>query len=133
MAAVKVDRPVRLNMERHIDMSVTGHRHPFKIDYNVGFTSAGRFSVLDIRLWSNGGCSFDLSVNVMTRAMLHIDNTYQFHNVQVRGQVCKTHLPSNTGFSLRYNETYRLFTVVFLFQHFAVSVDHRLSLLVKQL
>jgi xanthine dehydrogenase molybdopterin-binding subunit B len=97
VAAVKVGRPVRLNMERDIDMSVTGHRHPFKIVYNVGFTSEGRFSALDIRLWNNAGCSFDLSTNVMVRAMLHIDNTYQFNNVQVRGRVCKTHLPSNTG------------------------------------
>jgi xanthine dehydrogenase/oxidase len=97
VAAVKVGRPVRLNMERDIDMCVTGHRHPFKIDYTVGFTSEGRFSALDIRLWNNAGWSFDLSMNVIVRAMLHIDNTYQFHNVQVCGRVCKTHLPSNTG------------------------------------
>ena len=98
VAAVKVGRPVRLNIERDIDMSITGHRHPFKVLYNVGFNSEGRFSALDVRLWNNAGYSYDLSMNVMVRAMLHIDNTYQFHNVQVRGQVCKTHLPSNTAF-----------------------------------
>jgi len=94
---VKVGCPVRLNIERDIDMCITGQRHPFKIDYTVGFTSEGRFSALDIHLWNNAGYSFDLSMNVMVRAMLHIDNTYQFHNVQVCGRVCKTHLPSNTG------------------------------------
>jgi xanthine dehydrogenase/oxidase len=97
VAAVKVGRPVRLNIERQIDMSITGHRHPFKIDYKVGFTDEGRFSALDIRMWNNAGCSLDLSMSVMEKAMLHMCNTYQFHHIRIRGRVCKTHLPSNTG------------------------------------
>ena len=97
VAAVKAGRPVRMNMERDVDMCVTGQRHPFKIDYKVGFTNEGQFTALDIRLWSNAGCSFDLSMAVLERALLHIDNTYRFPNVQVRGRLCKTHLPSNTG------------------------------------
>ncbi len=86
-----------MNIERDVDMCVTGQRHPFKIDYKVGFSNDGQFIALDIRLWSNAGCSFDLSMAVLERAMLHIDNTYRFPNVQVRGRLCKTHLPSNTG------------------------------------
>jgi xanthine dehydrogenase molybdopterin-binding subunit B len=99
VAAVKVGRPVRINMERQIDMSVTGQRHPFKVDYRVGFTNEGRFSALDIRMWSNGGCSADVSIFVMILAMLHMGNCYQCSNVKIRGKVCKTHLPSNTGLS----------------------------------
>ncbi|CAF1125466.1 unnamed protein product [Rotaria sordida] len=98
VAAVKVGRPVRLHLERHIDMSITGHRHPFKITYKVGFTDEGRFSTLDIQMWSNAGCSLDLSESIMEVAMLKIDNCYQFHNIRIRGRVCKTHLPSNTAF-----------------------------------
>lgn len=97
VAAAKAGRAVRLNMERDVDMSVTGQRHPFRIEYKVGFTKEGRFTALDVRLWSNAGCSFDLSMAVMERAMLHIDNTYRFDNIRVRGRLCKTHLPSNTG------------------------------------
>ncbi|CAF0786586.1 unnamed protein product [Adineta steineri] len=98
VAAVKVGRPVRMNIERDVDMSITGQRHPFKIHYKVGFTNQGEFTALDIRLWSNAGCSFDLSMAVLERAMLHVDNTYRFQNVRVRGRLCKTHLPSNTAF-----------------------------------
>ncbi len=105
MAAVKVGRPIRLNMERQIDISVTGHRHPFKIYYKVGFTDEGHFSALDIRMWSNAGCSSDLSVDVMRKAMLHMCNSYQFHNVRIRGRLCKTHLPSNTGRKNIYAQT----------------------------
>jgi xanthine dehydrogenase/oxidase len=99
VAAVKVCRPVRLNMERQIDMSVTGQRHPFKVEYKVGFTNEGRFSALDIRMWSNGGCSMDLSNSIMKVAMIRIDNCYQCSNVKIIGNICKTHLPSNTGLS----------------------------------
>jgi xanthine dehydrogenase/oxidase len=86
-----------MNMERDVDMSVTGQRHPFKIEYKVGFTNEGQFTALDIRLWSNAGCSFDLSMAVLERALLHVDNSYRFPNIRVRGRLCKTHLPSNTG------------------------------------
>ncbi|CAF1623452.1 unnamed protein product [Rotaria magnacalcarata] len=98
IAAMKVGRPVRMNIERDVDMSITGQRHPFKIQYKVGFTNEGQFTALDVRLWSNAGYSFDLSMAVLERAMLHIDNTYRFPNVRVRGRLCKTHLPSNTAF-----------------------------------
>ena len=107
VAAVKVGRPVRLNMERDVDMCVTGQRHPFRLAYKIGFTNEGRFTALDIRLWSNAGCSFDLSMPVLERAMLHIDNCYRFDNIQVRGRLCKTHLPSNTGSLGRCQRTRR--------------------------
>lgn len=86
-----------MNMERDVDMMVTGQRHPFKFDYKVGFTGEGKFIALDVRLWNNAGCSFDLSMAILERAVLHIDNTYRFPNIRIRGRLCKTHLPSNTG------------------------------------
>jgi xanthine dehydrogenase/oxidase len=97
VAAVKVGRPVRLNLERDIDISVTGHRHPFKIKYKVAFNNEGRFLGLDIHMWNNAGCTLDASTAVMQLAMLHMGNTYQFPNIEIHGRVCKTHLPSNTG------------------------------------
>ncbi len=97
VAAVKVGRPVRLNLERHIDISVTGHRHPFKIKYKVAFNNNGGFLGLKIHMWNNAGCTLDASSAVMQLAMLHMGNTYQFPNIEIHGRVCKTHLPSNTG------------------------------------
>lgn len=94
---MKTNRPVRLRLERHIDIATTGHRHPFKVHYKVGFNGQGQFSGLDIRMWSNAGWSLDASEAVMQLAMLHLGNTYQFPHLRIRGYVCKTHLPSNTG------------------------------------
>lgn len=78
-------------------MCTTGHRHPFKIDYQVAFTNDGHFSALNVQMWNNAGCSVDLSTSVMEKAMLHMCNCYRFHNIRISGHVCKTHLPSNTG------------------------------------
>jgi xanthine dehydrogenase/oxidase len=113
VAAVKIGRPVRLNLERHIDMSITGHRHPFKIQYKVGFTNEGRFLGLNIQMWNNAGCTLDASNAVMALSMLHMGNTYQFPNMEIHGFVCRTHLPSNTGLSLQKHFKYKIGIICF--------------------
>ncbi len=114
VAAVKVGRPVRLNLERHTDIAITGHRHPFRIKYKVAFTDEGRFSALDIQMWNNAGCTLDASKAVMELGMLHMGNTYKFSNIKIRGRVCKTHLPSNTGlFKIYLRQRIIVFTFSF--------------------
>ncbi|CAF4473070.1 unnamed protein product [Rotaria sp. Silwood2] len=98
VAAVKLGCPVRLNLDRSTDISITGHRHPFKIKYKVAFNNEGRFLGLDIQMWSNAGCTLDSSKYVMEHSMFHLGNSYEFPNLRIRGRVCKTHLPSNTAF-----------------------------------
>ena len=91
-------RPVRFAYTKDDDMRWTGKRHPFKSVYKVGFASDGRITAIDVRLFSNGGCSLDLSSAVLERAMLHTDNAYFLPNLRVTGRVCRTNLPSNTAF-----------------------------------
>ena len=115
VAAVKVGRPVRLNVERHTDIAITGHRHPFKVKYKVAFNNEGRFLGLDIHMWNNGGCTLDASRGVMELAMLHMGNTYQFPNMKIQGRVCNTHLPSNTGLLLTQNHFHSIIEIIYLF------------------
>ena len=91
-------RPVRFAYTKDDDMRFTGKRHPFKCVYRVGFTDDGRITALDVQLYSNGGCSTDLSFAVLERSMLHTDNAYFLPHVRIFGRVCKTNLPSNTAF-----------------------------------
>jgi xanthine dehydrogenase large subunit len=98
LLAARTGRPVRFVYSKDDDMRYTGKRHPFKIAYRVGFTDAGMITALDAQLYSNGGCSSDLSFAVLERAMLHSDNAYYLPNVSLIGRVCKTNLPSNTAF-----------------------------------
>lgn len=98
LLAQRTGRPVRFAYTKDDDMRWTGKRHPFKSFYRAGFTADGRVTALDVRLFSNGGCSTDLSPAVLERAMLHTDNTSYLPHLRVTGRVCQTHLPSNTAF-----------------------------------
>jgi xanthine dehydrogenase large subunit len=98
IVAAKTGRPARVVYNKDDDMRTTGKRHPFKGFYKVGFDDDGFITALDLKLFSNGGCSADLSFAVLERSMLHSDNAYFLPNVRITGRVCKTNLPSNTAF-----------------------------------
>jgi xanthine dehydrogenase large subunit len=98
LAAAKTQRPCRFAFSKDDDMRFTGKRHPFQSRWSVGFDSLGRIAALSIDLYLNGGCSCDLSLPIMERAMLHCDNAYFIPNFRVTGRICKTNFPSNTAF-----------------------------------
>ncbi len=98
LVSAKTRRPARFAFSKDDDMRYTGKRHPFQSRWRVAFTSAGLITALRVELFSNGGCSCDLSPSILERAMLHSDNAYWLPNVRVTGRVCLTHLPSNTAF-----------------------------------
>lgn len=98
IAALKLKQPVRLTLDRNVDMLISGPSSSFKSLYKVGFTSSGLFRALDIVLYSNGGWSQDYSVPIMERALLHCDNVYRFNNLKCYGRVCKTHTQSATAY-----------------------------------
>jgi len=91
-------RPVKLRVDRDADMLMTGKRHDFVADYEVGFAADGRISALTIMLASRCGYSTDLSGPVNDRALMHIDNAYYLEHVEVVSHRCKTHTVSNTAF-----------------------------------
>lgn len=98
ITAHKTGRPTRVRLRRHQDMILTGKRHGFLGQYEVGFSSEGKITALDVDLYADGGWSLDLSPPVLLRAMLHVDNAYYIPHVEVRGRIAKTHKVSNTAF-----------------------------------
>ncbi len=98
LAAFKLQRPVKLRVNRDDDMMITGKRHDFKIDYEVGFDQDGRILGADITLASRCGYSTDFSGPVNDRACLHIDNCYYIPNLKLISHRCKTNTQSATAF-----------------------------------
>ena len=96
--AHKTDRPVKLRLDRDVDMLMTGKRHDFIADYEVGFDAQGRILALQVMLASRCGYSADLSGPVNDRAMCHVDNAYFLEHVEIVSHRCKTHTVSNTAF-----------------------------------
>ncbi len=91
-------RPVKLRLDRDDDMVLTGKRHGFRIDYEVGFDDTGRILGVDFLLAGHCGFSPHLSGPVNDRAMFHADNGYFLENARIVSHRCKTHTVSNTAF-----------------------------------
>jgi len=98
LATYKTGRPVRVRLRRHHDMLITGKRHGFLGQYEVGFDPDGKITALKATLTADGGWSLDLSPPVLARAMLHIDNAYYIPNLVVEGRIAKTNRVSNTAY-----------------------------------
>ncbi len=98
LGATVTGRPVRLRLNRPLDMTMTGKRHGFWASWRVGFDAAARLQALEATLVSDGGWSLDLSMPVLARALCHIDNAYWIPDVTVHGRVAKTHKTSQTAF-----------------------------------
>jgi xanthine dehydrogenase large subunit len=96
--ARKTGRPIKLRLDRDADMVITGKRHDFLCDYDVGFDATGRITALALMLASRCGYSADLSGPVNDRAICHVDNAYYLENIELVSHRCKTNTVSNTAF-----------------------------------
>ncbi|GAB3193262.1 xanthine dehydrogenase molybdopterin binding subunit [Nesterenkonia suensis] len=98
LGAVRTGRPVRLRLTRTQDMTMTGKRHPFAAEWEVGFDEEGHLLGLSAVITSDGGWALDLSEPVLSRALCHLDNAYLIRDVEVLGRIAKTHKTSQTAF-----------------------------------
>ena len=98
VVAVKTGRPAKFRLDRDDDMIMTGKRHDFTINYEVGFDDAGR--IIRDRFHSRG------PLRLLRRpfrrhrrpGMFHADNGYYLENARILSHRCKTNTVSNTAF-----------------------------------
>jgi len=98
LGAKLTGRPVRLRLNRTQDLTMTGKRHPFHIEWRAGFTEDGFIQALEATLTADGGWSLDLSEPVLGRALCHLDNAYWIPNVHAHGRIARTNKTSQTAF-----------------------------------
>jgi xanthine dehydrogenase large subunit len=98
IAARKLKRAVKVRLDRDEDMTATGKRHDFVIDYDVGFDEEGRILAVDYLYGQRCGFSADLSGPVGDRALFHCDNAYFYPHVHARSALFYTNTVSNTAF-----------------------------------
>ena len=96
--AVRTGRACKLRLDRDDDMVMTGKRHDFVIDYEVGFDDDGLIHGIEFMFASRCGISADLSGAINDRAMFHCDNAYFLENIRIVSHRCKTNTVSNTAF-----------------------------------
>ena len=98
LLAYKTRSPVKLRLDRDDDIIITGKRHEFYSDYEVGFDNEGLITGLKIKMASKCGMSPDLSHAINERALLHIDNAYFLSDIEVENYLCKTNTSTSTAF-----------------------------------
>lgn len=91
-------KPVKICLNRDDDQIMTGKRHRFFVQYEAGYTSDGMITYLDVQLNADAGSSTDLSMAILERAMMHVENAYYIPNIRIIGNAWFTNLPSNTAF-----------------------------------
>lgn len=98
LAASITGEAVAIQLDRDLDMEITGKRHPFHARYKVGYDESGKLLAAEVLLVSDGGWSLDLSQPVTDRALFHLDNAYYLPHVRFEGRVAKTNVTSQTAF-----------------------------------
>ena len=98
LVAKKTGRAAKVRPDRDEDMIVTGKRHEFLVDYEVGFDQEGGILAVDMTYAARCGWSADLSGPVSDRALFHADNCYFYPDVHLTSEPLKTNTVSNTAF-----------------------------------
>ncbi len=98
LVAQRLGRSAKIRPDRDDDMIITGKRHDFEMDYEIGFDDDGVIDGVEMVLAARCGFSADLSGPVTDRACFHADNCYFYGNASIRSQPLKTNTASNTAF-----------------------------------
>lgn len=98
VAAKQLGRAIKIRPDRDDDFQITGKRHDFVVDYDVGYSDEGRIEAVTATFAARSGYSADLSGPVTDRALFHSDNAYWYPAVRVNSLPLYTNTVSNTAF-----------------------------------
>ncbi len=98
LVAFKLNRPIKLILNREEDLRMTGKRHPYSADYKIGLDKEGKILAYEVVYYQNSGACADLSTAIMERTLFHTTGSYYIENVKATGYMCRTNLPPNTAF-----------------------------------
>jgi xanthine dehydrogenase large subunit len=98
LAAFKLKKPVKLTLDRHEDMAMTGKRHPYSSDFKLGLKADGTMIAYEVMFYQNSGAAADLSTAILERTLFHTTNAYYIPNVKATAACCYTNLPPFTAF-----------------------------------
>lgn len=98
LAAVKLNRPVKIILPRQEDMRMTGKRHPYSSDFKIGLNKEGKILAYEVFYFQNAGAAADLSTAILERTLFHSTSSYFIPNVKATAYCCRTNLPPFTAF-----------------------------------
>jgi CO/xanthine dehydrogenase Mo-binding subunit len=98
VAAMRLQRPVKMIYNRHDDVQLSSKRHPFQMHYKVGVSDDGKLLAAEIKLEENAGAYATLSSVVSYRSTMQAMGPYVIPNINVKSTSYYTNLPPNGAF-----------------------------------
>jgi len=98
LAAFLLNKSVKLVLNRHDDLRMTGKRHPYESRFKIGLDHDYKIKAFEVDFYQNSGAAADLSPAIAERTLFHATNSYFVPNVRTTVYNCKTNLPPNTAF-----------------------------------
>jgi len=98
LATYHLNQSVKLILNRHDDLRMTGKRHPYESTYKIGLSKELKILAYEAEFLQNSGAAADLSPAIAERTLFHATNSYFVPNVTTTVISCKTNLPPNTAF-----------------------------------
>ena len=90
LAALKLNRPVKLVYARSETFAATPKRHPFLMKVKVGAKKDGTLMALDFDVTADGGAYKSFSNSVTQRGIIHSQGPYRFPNAHAYGKAVYT-------------------------------------------
>ncbi|MEM7070577.1 MAG: xanthine dehydrogenase molybdopterin binding subunit [Pseudomonadota bacterium] len=98
LVAYKTGKVAKMRLDRDDDMVMTGKRHDFDIEYQIGYRDDGQIEAIQADFKGRCGCSLDLSQGVLNRTLFHSDNAYFYPAFCLKAHFVRTDTVSNTAF-----------------------------------
>ena len=98
LATQQLNQSVKLILNRHDDLRMTGKRHPYESSFKIGLSKDLKILAYEVAFLQNSGAACDLSPAIAERTLFHATNSYFVENVKTTVHSCKTNLPPNTAF-----------------------------------
>lgn len=93
LAALRLNRPVKVVYSREESFYAHSKRHPVRIYIKSGADEKGKLTALEARLYGDSGAYASWAINVLRKAGVHITGPYTIPNVKVDSYAVYTNNP----------------------------------------
>ena len=93
VVAIKLNRPVKIRYTREESILESYKRHPYILNYKVGFKKTGKIKAMKIDILADGGAYCSMSPFVTWRSVVQATGPYEIENVETDVRAVYTNNP----------------------------------------
>ncbi|MBL7127781.1 MAG: xanthine dehydrogenase family protein [Ignavibacteria bacterium] len=93
VAALKTGQPIKIKFGREESIIESYKRHPYRLNYKVGFNSDGKIKAMKIDILADGGAYASMSPFATWRTVVQATGPYEIENVETNVNAVYTNNP----------------------------------------